>query len=167
MLKDGGNVVGIGNFAAPTTPEILGNLTITTGNGNDLIGFLCHVAGTTNVSTGGGSDSILMYRSTFDGTTTISTGAGDDLFNIADAALFDIPVSFNAKATIDAGAGNDTMFLGMSVANGGDANSQAVFAAGFGSSVTGGTGLNTYDDEAGQFTGLVLGTDVTGWTDPN
>lgn len=170
MLKDGANVVGIGNFSSPTPSEILGNLTISTGNGADLVGFRCHVAGTTTLTTAGGADTLFMYESTFDGTATFSTGAGDDIFNLGDAPFFPIPVTFNAKATIDAGAGNDTMILGKALGDpnvgGGDANSQLVFAAGFGSSVKGGAGINVFDDEAGQFTGLVLGTDITGWIDP-
>jgi len=74
-----------------------------------------------------------------------------------------------AKATIDAGSGNDTLILGKAVGDpqqgGGDSNSQVVFAAGFGT-ISGGTGINSFDDELGQFTGAVLGTDITGWTDP-
>ena len=170
-LKDGGNVIGIGNFALPTKPNILGNLTITTGNGNDLIGFLCNVNGTTLVNLGGGSDTVLIYRSTFNGATTINTGAGDDSITIQDGPLFDIPVSFNAKATIDTGAGNDKLVMGLAPGDPnqgeGDTNSKAVFAAGFGSSVNGGTGYNTFDVDKGQFEGLTLGVDLTNWTDPN
>ena len=169
-LKDGNNVVGIGNFAQPSPPEILGNLTITTGNGNDLVGFLCHVAGKTSLGTGGGTDTLWMYGSTFDGTVNIALGAGDDLMQIQDGPFFTIPVTFNAKTTIDAGAGNDKLILGLAPgdpnAGGGDANSMAVFAPGLGSSILGGSGINTFDDDAGQFSGVSLAADFSGWVDP-
>jgi hypothetical protein len=169
-LKDGNNVVGVGVFGPPTTPTILGNLKITTGNGNDLVGFRCTVGGTTLCTTGGGSDTLWMYESTFNGAATINTGAGDDIFNLADAPFFNIPVTFNAKATIDAGSGNDTLILGKAPGDpnngGGDANSKVVFTPGTGSYVSGGTGINSFDDEAGQVDGLTLGVDITAWVDP-
>ncbi|HEX3148884.1 MAG TPA: hypothetical protein VHR66_12455 [Gemmataceae bacterium] len=50
---------------------------------------------------------------------------------------------------------------------GGDANSKVVFAPGLGSTINGGSGLNTFDDEAGQFEGIALGAGINNWTDPN
>jgi hypothetical protein len=168
-LKDGNNVVGIGNFAAPALPNILGNLTITTGNGSDLIGFLCNVSGSTLLSTGGGADTLLTYGSTFDGPVTIKMGAGDDIIQMQDGPFFTVPTSFNGKTTIDAGAGNDMLIMGLAVGDpnngGGDANSKIAFAPGLGSIIKGGTGINTFDDEAGQFSGVSL-ADFTGWFDP-
>ena len=55
--------------------------------------------------------------------------------------------------------------LGASVAVGGDANSRVVFS-GTGSLIDGGAGINSFDDERAQFTGLALGTSITNWTDP-
>lgn len=168
-LKDGANVVGIGNFQAPTLPNILGNLTINTKNGNDLIGFLCNVTGTTTLNTGGGADTVWVYSSTFGGTANFNLGGGDDILQMHDAPFFTMPTSFNAKATIDLGAGNDTLILGLVPGDpnngGGDANSLVAFATGLGSSIKGGTGINFFDDELSQSTGLVAAS-FSNWTDP-
>ena len=87
-----------------------------------------------------------------------------------DAPFFGVPLTFKAKTTIDTGAGNDTLVLGKAVGDpqqgGGDANSKAVFAPGLGSTITGGSGINSFDDEAGQWQGIALGSDITNWTDP-
>jgi hypothetical protein len=170
QLKDGNNLVGIGHFAVNTVPTVLGNLKVTTGNGADHLAFLCHIGGGTMVTTGGGADQLFIYRSTFDGPATILTGTGDDSLAAADGWGWSAPVTFNGKATIDLGAGNDTLIMGTALGDpqqgGGDANSQVIFAPGFDSTVSGGTGINTFDDEAGQFAGVSLGAEISGWNDP-
>jgi hypothetical protein len=79
-------------------------------------------------------------------------------------------VTFNGKATIQAGAGNDTLRLGLAPGSGGDANSKAVFS-GTGNKIDGGAGFNTFDgltpgQSPSQYTGLSAG-DFLNWTDPN
>jgi large repetitive protein len=164
-LGEGDNVVTIG--AATATTDIGGNLVLQSGAGNDAITLQrVAVTGLTSITTGAGNDTLTIDNgSAFTGTFLADTGSGNDIISIAQSAGAPAPVTFTGKATILAGAGNDTLQLGRPEASGGDANSQALFVAA-GSKVDGGSGNSTFDDEAGQFSGIALGTGLIHWADP-
>jgi hypothetical protein len=146
------------------TSNVGGNLTITSGNEADDIEISgIRVNGSTTIRTNGGADFVsLDDGAAFTGPTTIDTGTGDDFLQFArSTGLVVNAVTFTGKATIRAGVGNDQLQLGRSVADGGDGNSLAAFAAG--SVVDGGLNLNSFDDETGQFTGS---PSIIQWTDP-
>jgi hypothetical protein len=164
-LGEGDNVVTIGAATVPT--DIGGSLVIQSGSGNDAI-TLQRVAVTeiTSITTGAGNDTLTIDNgSAFTGTFLANTGLGSDIISIAQSAHAAAPVTFTGTATILAGAGDDTLQLGRPEASGGDANSQALFVAA-GSKVDGGMGNSTFDDEAGQFSGIALGTGLIHWADP-
>ena len=159
-FKDNANSVAIGDGTAPVA--ILGNLSVETGNGNDVVNLRnVAITGKTKLNTGGGSDSLFVNSaSVFTGTFFADLGAGDDFVSIAQTAGAVVAVKFNGKATIKTGDGNDMLQLGVAA---GDAGQVATFAAG--SSIDGGSGFNSFDDDVANFTGLVLGTDIVNWTD--
>lgn len=139
------------------------NLSIATGSAeDDLTLRKVQVTGNTLLRTGDSKDLLTIDDSTFTGTFMADLGKGDNQIAIAQAAGSTTPVTFVGKATIVAGRGNDTLQLGRLA---GDANSKVVFQAST-STVSGGTGVNTFDDELGLFEGLILGTGLMNWTDP-
>jgi large repetitive protein len=164
-MGDGDNVVTIGAATAPT--PIGGNLVIQSAAGNDAIALeRVAVTGLTSITTGAGNDTLTIDNgSTFTGTFVADTGSGNDIISIAQSVGAAAPVTFTGNAVILAGAGYDTLQLGRPVASGGDANSQALFVAAP-SKVDGGLGNSTFDDEAGQFSGITLGTGLIHWADP-
>jgi hypothetical protein len=156
--KDGDNSVNIGGGLVPTS--ILGNYTYESGNGKDNITINnVAVVGKTSLKTGAGFDQLVIDNTT---SFVADLGAGDDRLAIAQATGAATPVSFSGKTTIKTGDGNDTLLLGVF---GGDLGQVVKFTVP-GSTINGGTGYNTFDDELAAFTGLVLGTDILGWTDP-
>ena len=106
-----------------------------------------HVKGPTSISTGGGSDNVVILSgSTLTGPTTIDLGSGGDALNIGTAGLAG-PVNFTGKLIAKLGAGNDSLALGRS---GVALDGEVVFAAS-GNVIDGGAGHDLFDDEAGQF----------------
>jgi hypothetical protein len=147
------------------------NLTITTGAGTDLIDLVrLQVAGATRIVTGGGADSLSINDGViFSGTFFTDLGAGDDSIIVAAGTAATSPVTFQKTATIRAGAGNDSLTLGVAVDSGGSPDTAAVFQAG--GTVDGGTGLNLFDgltpdQSPSQFTGLSA-DNFLHWTDPS
>jgi hypothetical protein len=161
-LKSGSNNVVIGDGAAPV--PILGKLTVNSGIGNDIISLRnAAVTGTTKIKTGAGPDILnIPSASKFTGTFSADLGAGNDTIGIAQVPGSTAPVTFTGKATFLAGTGNDSLNLGVAA---GDAGQAAVFAAA-GSKIDGGADFNSFDDELGDFSGIVLGTGIINWTDP-
>ncbi len=152
------SIVTIGETGAATA--IGGNLSVKSGAGNDSVTLTrVAVAGTTTINTGAGADKLFIETgSTFAKAFSADLGAGDDLISLAQDTGSAAPVLFNAKTTITAGAGNDTLLLGRLA---GDTNSKAVFAPG--SVIDAGSGFNTFDDELGLFSNTV---NLLNWTDP-
>ena len=149
-LGDGSAAVILSSAGAGT--DFSGKLSIVTGASTDTVTFTnVQAAKDVTVSTGAGNDVLYIDgQSVVGGAFSANTGAGGDTIDLGRGTGFASPaVSFNGKVTINAGSGNDTLFLGKSVGGGGDANSIAVFNVA-GSSINGGTGLNEYDDVAGQ-----------------
>jgi hypothetical protein len=177
--NNAGPVVTIGD----TTPAaaILGNLTVSSGNGPLALTLTnLTVGGATRVTTEAGADTLTISGSTFqgaftantgagadtlaiDGTTfrgafTANTGAGNDTLNIAQLASMPGPVTFAGRAVISSGPGNDTLTLGRM----GVANAEAVFDVPT-SQINGGIGLNTFFASTAQFTGLTA-ANFLNWT---
>jgi hypothetical protein len=111
------------------------------------------VGGATNITAMGGADQLFIDATTFQGTFTANLGAWNDTIAIAQQVGEPVPVTFESKVTINAGAGNDTRKLGLSVANGGDANSRVAFGVAS-SQIDGGIGFNMFDASTSQYTGL-------------
>lgn len=151
---------------------IAGNLRIKSENGNDTITLNnVAVSKTTTIATGAGADTLTIDRgSVFTGTFSADVGAGDDIVAIAQSTGAPAELVFNAKTTIKAGDGNDTLRLGLATGGpGGDTFSKAVFAAG--GTIDGGAGYNQFDgltpaQSPSQYTGLTA-VDFLNWTDPN
>jgi len=159
------NTVGMGGSGFPV--EVGGKLTIRTGDGNDTISLrFVNILGATVITTGSGADTLNVENgANFAGTFFANLGNGDDLIALGQSAGAPRPVQFTAKATILAGAGNDTLQLGNSTITG-DANSLVQFVAA-GNKIDGGLGLNWFDDETQQFEVGPTGTlALIGWTDP-
>lgn len=147
------------------TAEVLGNLSINTGNNDDTVTITgARISGAANIQTGDGEDTIQLDDGVrLNGVSVIDAGNGDDLLQFAQSVGLNVnAVEFVGKATIRAGAGNDQLQLGLSVANMGDGFSLANFNTA-GSSVDGGANLNSFDDETGQSTGTPM---ILNWTDP-
>ena len=87
-----------------------------------------------------------------------------DTLNVANASGWTGPVTFNAKAMVRMGIGNDTLALGLALLSGGDLNSRVAFGPLGNLSVDGGLNLNLFDDEAGQFDASKVTT--LNFTDP-
>jgi hypothetical protein len=129
---------------------------VQTGAGNDLITLdSVTLDGTADIKTGGGADFLSIEDgSSFAKTFKADMGAGADTISIAQNTGTPGPVVFTGKATIKAGSGNDSMFLGLDPTTmGGDGTSNATFSDPT-SSIDGGTGLDTYEPADGQATGL-------------
>ena len=159
-LGDGDNTITLGDGSVLVT--VLGRVQVQTGAGNDLITLDgVAVAGTVDIKTGGGADLLSIEDgSRFVKTFKADMGAGDDTISIAQNTATTVPpqgpVAFTGKATIKAGIGNDTLYLGLDlISMGGDGTSLATFATPT-SSIDGGTGLDTYEPGDGQVTGLTL-----------
>jgi hypothetical protein len=166
---DGADQVTIGDGSAKAS--VLGRLTIATGAGNDVVALNgLEVTKAVRVLTGAGSDALNIDMGTiFDGTFFADLGSGDDLIAVAQNPA--APVTFVGAATILAGAGNDTLRLGIDQGSGGNGNTQAVFTADVTNKIDGGTGMNTFDgltptQAPAQYTGLTA-TSFLHWTDPN
>lgn len=160
-LGGGRNDVTLGDAAGVLA--IGGKVAISTGGGLDDVTFdRVTVAGATSVQTGAGGDTLTVDRgSVFGGAVTANLGAGDDRIDIAQNAGFAGPTRFLAPVTIFGGAGNDALRLGVTLV----LWARAEFLVA-GNLVDGGAGLNAFDDEAGQFAGITLGTGLLNWTDP-
>jgi hypothetical protein len=161
----GNNAITLGSTTANLA--VGRNLSVTTAGGDDVITLnRTAVAGTTTAKTGAGSDLLDMTGpATFTGATTIDLGAGDDEWRAASSVGTTTgPVTFTGKVNAKLGAGNDTLILGLAVAAGGNTNTVVAFVAPSGNKIDGGTGLNLFDDELGQFTPPTLA--VVGFTDP-
>jgi hypothetical protein len=136
--------------------QLNGNLTLTTGNGSDVIDLVSTtVAGTTTINTGAGSDQLHFLKDTvFNGAVNVDLGGGADTFE-AGLPLVDPfgpgipagPVTFNAAARVLMGTGNNTLRLGVA----GDPDGKVLFGAGGTLFVDGGLNLNLFDPQAGQF----------------
>ena len=153
-LGDGDNRVSVGDATALVS--IGGKLTVQTGAGKDTVELdRVSLAGTADLKLGAGTDTLSIE----DGTTFAKTfkadlGTGDDTISVAQNSGVG-PVTFTGKATILAGTGNDTLFLGVAIAAGGDATTRVVFSDAT-SVVDGGLGLNDFDQAGGQFTPVPL-----------
>lgn len=153
-LGGGNNTVQIGDTSAALT--VGGTASITTGDGIDSVSFSdVSWTGPVTLSLKGGGDLLSIDDgTTFHSTFTADTGAGDDIISIAQDTGSSAPVTFTGKAKITAGAGNDSLFLGLAQGVfGGDNNSKAVFNTTT-SVVDGGLGLDFFDATSGQFTGV-------------
>jgi len=157
-LKGGDNNVSIGDGVAAVT--IGGNLKITGGNGNDTI-LLDRVTltaavpllGSATILTFGGADLLMIEdSSSFAKTFTADMGAGNDTISIAQNTGATAAVAFTGNAKILGGTGNDSLFLGVDLADG-DANTKVTFG-GSKNLVDGGLGINIFDAASGQFTGV-------------
>ena len=157
-LKNGHNYVQLGAVSRPLS-TIVGNLKVTAGPGTDSVTVVnARVTGRATIATGAGADELRFQTgATFDGLVNIDLGNGADTFT---AGLpvpdpFDPgtplvpagPVTFNAKATMKFGVGNDSMALGVA----GDPDGKVLFGAAGSLVADGGPNLNLFDDEAGQF----------------
>jgi hypothetical protein len=129
------------------TDSVGGNLTLTTGQGNDTI----QVGGTTvvkgtSISTGAGNDTVTLYDSGFSGTTGINVGNGNNALNVEATTTADSQsTSFFGPVTVVAGTGNDTVTLGLA------ASDLAKFFAS--ASFNGGGGTNVLSQTFAQFLG--------------
>jgi hypothetical protein len=157
-LNGGDNAVILGDNSSAVT--ILGSVSIKTGDGNDQVTFdQAAVSGTVAMKLAGGTDVLTVEDgSTFAKTFQADTGSGDDTISMAQNTGAANPVTFTGKVTITAGVGNDTLFLGVDVADG-DVNSKVVFMDGT-SIIDGGTGINNFDPSSAQFTPTGV---VTNW----
>ncbi len=152
-LGDGDNEVTIGDGGGPVS--ILGNLSIQTGAGNDLINLdRLALTRSAKLKLFGGADELsIENNSALAGAFSANMGAGDDTISIAQNTGTPGPVTFSGLVKILAGAGNDTLLLGLDpVGSGGDATSSATFLNLF-STIDGGLGLNEFDSGTSQFTG--------------
>lgn len=162
-LGSGTNAITLGSDTGSVL--LKGTLIVQTGDGADQIVMKSvNVVGKTTITTGAGADLLsIIGNSTFLGVTLIDTGGGDDRIEIANATGATDPVTFAAKTTIKAGAGNDTLTLGKAVSAGGDSKTRVVFGT-VGSAITGDLNLNRFDDELSQFDPTNL--TITGFIDP-
>lgn len=151
------------------TVQLEGNVTLTTGNGSDIVNFSpTTVGGTTTINTGAGADRVHFLTNTvFNGTVNVDLGGGADTFEAAlpltdpfESPVPAGPVAFNAAARVQMGTGNDTLRLGVA----GDPDGKVLFGAGGTLFVDGGLNLNLFDDEAGQFDASKVST--PNFTDP-
>src|SRR5262249_15809884 len=129
-LAGGDNLVSIGDGTAPVT--VVGKGSITTGDGNDTVMFdRVTWTGPITLKTGNGADFLSVEAgSPFMSTFPADLGNGDDPISIAQDTTADgstAPTTFTGLTKITAGAGNDSLFLGLAVAANGDANSRVIF----------------------------------------
>ncbi|HKB06278.1 MAG TPA: hypothetical protein VKD90_29050 [Gemmataceae bacterium] len=161
-LNGGDNSVAIGG--GTNAVAIGGGLTVKAGAGIDTVA-LDHltVAGATNLSLGAGNDSLQIENgSTFTGAFTANLGTGDDGMSVAQNTALDGSLgatTFTGAAKILAGAGNDTLALGLDAMSGGDGNSMAIFSS-LTNMLDGGLGLDTFDQPTGHTSGALT---VIGW----
>ncbi|MFO0825632.1 MAG: hypothetical protein U0792_21345 [Gemmataceae bacterium] len=158
------NTVSIGDITQ--TVPILGSLTIKGGKGDDRVTLLnVAVTGITSINLGSGSDFLdIDLGSTFTGTFLADMGTGDDVLGMAHLVDATAPVTFNGKATIKMGSGNDWMILGLGT--GGTASTKVNFN-GVGSLIDGGTNYNEFDDgPTMNYSGLTFGTSILNFIDP-
>jgi hypothetical protein len=150
-LGSGSNFIDLGDDGG--TIAVGGRLSVTTGNGTDAVVLRnVTVTGTTTVTTGAGGDVLtILGASAFTGDVNVDLGGGADTLAVANEINMGGPVTFNGASRIRFGGGNDTVILGLAVGSGGDSNSQVVFAGSGFLNLDGGTNLNSFDDEAGQF----------------
>lgn len=176
-VKGGGTQVTMKDaFVIPHVLEKSGSLSISTGSGNDAVTLDgVTVAGKTDIRTGGGKDTLTVNGSaqdqghpyTFGDTFTADLGAGDDQILLAQDAAAKFPVTFAKGVTIEAGAGNDTLKVGVAGGTPGVGPNTSVAFKGTPIKIRGGAGLNTFDPRAGDFTlpqGVDPKTVFLGWT---
>jgi hypothetical protein len=160
-LGAGDDVVALAGTADRSTAV---HLVVATGSGADRVTLDgLQVAGRTTIQTGTGADMLSVPAGKYMSPFEADLGADDDAIRIGD-----VPggkVRFNRRVTIRAGDGNDTLALGLSPAAGGEPQ---VFVElfGEGNRITGGAGVNLFDDEAGQFADVDFGTGIVSWVDP-
>lgn len=128
---DGQNVMSLGSGNG-SLMKVDGSLFVRSKGADDTVALLgVRVGGTTNVSTGGGQDTLQISDGTeFIKAVTVDLGTGDDSLLVAHQAGANGTVRFGGKTTIRTMTGSDTARFGLSVAAGGDANSQVTFAIG-------------------------------------
>jgi hypothetical protein len=122
----GGDLVGVDALA------ITGNLSITTGAGNDtvsvagfsFIGKQSWVSGQAAISTGDGNDTITIDDADFVGAVTVNTGNGNNALTVETGTLTPYPSGsdsvpldhfgskFRGPVNVLMGTGNDTVVLG-------------------------------------------------------
>ncbi len=113
-----------GEHVAVADADVTGNLSITTGCGNDeiLVGAAhtpatdsnplinlvfgpVYVGGNMKVSSGAGNDTVLLVEVSVTGNTQLDTGRGNDDIGVLDSS------SFTGDFSIHAGRGNDSIVL--------------------------------------------------------
>src|SRR5262249_20756113 len=99
------------------------------GAGNDSVTLdQVKVSGNTLIALGGGNDTLTMRNgTTITGRTAIFLGAGADVLALANNAGATAGGTFSGQAMIDAGAGNDSLLLGLSILASGNTNSVVTF----------------------------------------
>jgi hypothetical protein len=148
-LNGGDNVVNL------TDASVGWNLKIRTGAGNDQITLdRTTVALATSIFAFAGADTLSIENgSTFATTFGADLGTGNDTVSVAQNPAASGAVTFVGAARILAGAGNDTLLLGLDPGFGGSTNSRAVFVVPT-SLVDGGDGIDNFDNSTAQFTGV-------------
>jgi hypothetical protein len=154
-LGGGDNSVTIGDGTGVAL--IFGMLSINSGAGDDTITLDdLKLSGSAKINTGAGADTLSIDDGTqFLSTFTADMGAGDDTISVAQDTAATSAVTFTGNAKITAGAGNDTLKLGKSVAAGGTQFTKVVFTDPT-STVDGGLGLNNYNSSTAQVNTFVL-----------
>jgi fibronectin-binding autotransporter adhesin len=151
-LNGGDNVVTIGDGTTAVT--FGGTLSVKAGGGTDQVTLdKVIVAGAVTMTLGAGNDLLSIEDgATFNNLFTADLGTGDDTISIAQNTGSTADVTFAKKTKILAGAGNDTLFLGLAndIVVGGDAHTKVVFTDPT-SVVDGGTGVNDFDPTTAQF----------------
>jgi hypothetical protein len=113
-----------GEHVAVADVDVTGNLSITTGSGNDeiLVGAAhtpatdsnplinlvfgpVFVGGNLKVNSGAGNDTVLLVEVSVTGNTVLDSGSGNDDIGVLDSS------SFTGDFTIHAGRGNDSIVL--------------------------------------------------------
>jgi hypothetical protein len=158
-LAGGDNLVSIGDGTAAVA--IGGNMAIRGGAGIDTISLnrvtltgTVPLRGNTIIQTFAGADTLSIEDgSSFIRLFTADLGTGDDTISLAQNLLAPGPVPFTGNAKILAGKGNDSLFLGLDAAAGGDANSRVSFL-GLRNTVDGGDGIDFFDDTTDQAAGV-------------
>jgi hypothetical protein len=153
-LTGGNNTVILGSVSPAISID--GDLNITTGDGVDGVLLTnVQVGGNTRLNLGAEADNLsIVDGSTFTGTTLINLGAGSDTLAIASTVVNTAVVTFTGATRILAGKDNDTIKLGLSIADGGNANTAVAFVAPT-NTLDLGTGTDTFDPAASQINGTL------------
>jgi hypothetical protein len=154
-LGGGNNSVTIGDGTGLAL--IFGTLQIDAGAGSDTIILdELKLSGLAKIKTGAGADTLSIDDgSQFLSTFAADMGSGDDTIAIAQDTAATSAVTFTGNAKIVAGAGNDSLELGLSLAANGTQFTKVVFTDPT-STVDGGLGINDYDNTTAQVNTFVL-----------